>query len=208
MIDETLPSFARVQDLELDPSIRDWVVFPIIFMIMLVGIGRHYTQELLKTDPLMTEQTVNEMRFKQTLAYANIVRRNRGVLNEKVCNVYTKQLQFQLSCIKQLSMFITTETQAFQRRRAKLVRKADKSKEKEKEKEKAVVSTTIVDGRGLLREKVPGAANPMSNPLAMMDAMKGNIVFMVPNFVMMSFVGYFFSGSFSIIVNMNSIKSQ
>ena len=26
---------------------------------------------------------------------------------------------------------------------------------------------------GLLREKVPGPANPMSNPLAMMDMMKG-----------------------------------
>lgn len=34
----------------------------------------------------------------------------------------------------------------------------------------------------------------MSNPLAMMDMMKGNITFMLPNFAMMGFVSYFFSG--------------
>lgn len=49
-------------------------------------------------------------------------------------------------------------------------------------------------GTGLLREKVPGAANPMSNPMQMMDMMKGNMVFMIPNFAMMAFVNYFFSG--------------
>lgn len=47
---------------------------------------------------------------------------------------------------------------------------------------------------GILREKVPGPTNPMSNPMAMVDMMKGNIVFMLPNFAMMAFVGYFFSG--------------
>jgi len=48
---------------------------------------------------------------------------------------------------------------------------------------------------GLLREKVPTATNPMmSNPMGMMDMMKGNIAFMVQNMVMMNFVGYLFSG--------------
>lgn len=48
---------------------------------------------------------------------------------------------------------------------------------------------------GLLREKVPGASNPMmSNPSAMIDMMKGNLTFMLPNIAMMTFVGYFFNG--------------
>lgn len=130
--------------LVLDPSIRDWVVFPIVLMLFLVGIGRQAVQQLLKSDPVITETSVKEMRYKQTLMYANIVQRSGGVLNET----------------------------AFNRRRSHLVRKGD----------------------GLLREKVPGAPNPMSNPLAMVDMMKGNITFMVPNFVMMTFVSYFFTG--------------
>jgi len=49
---------------------------------------------------------------------------------------------------------------------------------------------------GLLREKVPtNPSNPMmSNPNMMMDMMKGNMVNMVPNFALMTFVSYFFSG--------------
>lgn len=113
-------------------------------MLVLVGMGRHYTQALLKSDPPISESSVKEMRFKQTLMYANLLRANGHVLNEK----------------------------AFNRRKTHLTQK------------------TV----GVLREKVPGAANPMSNPLAMIDMMKGNITFMVPNFVMMTFVSYFFTG--------------
>lgn len=47
---------------------------------------------------------------------------------------------------------------------------------------------------GLLREKVPQAANPMSNPMAMMDMMKGQVSYMGTNIGMMSFIGYFYSG--------------
>lgn len=131
-------------DLLLDKSIRDWVIFPIIIMLVLVGMGRHYTHALLKSDPIISESSVNEMRFKQTLMYANVLRSNGHVLSEK----------------------------AFNSRKTHLTQK------------------TV----GLLREKVPGPANPMSNPLAMVDMMKGNITFMVPNFVMMTFVSYFFTG--------------
>jgi hypothetical protein len=47
---------------------------------------------------------------------------------------------------------------------------------------------------GVLREKVPGPTNPMSNPMAMVDMMKGNVTFMLPNIILMAFVGYFFEG--------------
>ena len=47
---------------------------------------------------------------------------------------------------------------------------------------------------GALRAKVKGATNPMSNPQGMIDMMKGNLTFMLPNIVMMGFVSYFFAG--------------
>jgi hypothetical protein len=62
--------------------------------------------------------------------------------------------------------------------------------------------------RGLLREKVTSsAANPMANPSGMLDMMKGNmgsslltyisnppVAFMIPNFLMMGLISYFFAG--------------
>jgi hypothetical protein len=45
-----------------------------------------------------------------------------------------------------------------------------------------------------LREKVAGPANPMSNPTAIVDMLKGNMTSMLPNIAMMSFVNYIFSG--------------
>lgn len=51
-----------------------------------------------------------------------------------------------------------------------------------------------VTTQGLLLEDVPGPSNPMSNPAGMIDMMKGNVVYMVPNIGLMTFVGWFFSG--------------
>lgn len=47
---------------------------------------------------------------------------------------------------------------------------------------------------GLLREKVPQAQNPMSNPMQMVDMMKGQVSFMVTNIGMMNLIGYLYSG--------------
>lgn len=130
--------------LVLDSAIRDWVVLPIVVMVILVGMGRHYAQILLKSTPIVTEGDLIEIRSKQIIQQALRLRLNGRYLN----------------------------SDAFQRRKTYFVRKKT----------------------GLLREKTPPPTNPMSNPLAMMDMMKGNITFMLPNFAMMGFVGYFFSG--------------
>lgn len=128
----------------LDPAIRDWVVIPMVIMLVIVGMGRHYVSSLIKSEPVIKESDLDELRYKQTIMQAARLRGNGKYLNDN----------------------------AFNRRKAYMIRKKT----------------------GVLREKVPGAANPMSNPLAMVDMMKGNIVFMLPNFAMMAFVGYFFSG--------------
>jgi ER membrane protein complex subunit 3 len=128
----------------LDPSIRDWVVLPMVIVVILVGMGRHYVQILMKSNPTITESHIAEIRCKQILQQASRLRVNGSYINPV----------------------------AYQKRKAYFIRKKT----------------------GVLREKAPPPQNPMSNPLAMVDMMKGNITFMLPNFAMMGFVSSFFSG--------------
>eukprot|EP01038_Epipyxis_sp_PR26KG_P008053 gene8053-10911_t len=133
------------EHLLLDPSIRDWVVLPMLIMLVLVGMGRHYVQSLIQTDPIITENDLVSIRHKQILTQTGRLRAFGKLLNDK----------------------------SYLKRKAYYIRKKV----------------------GLLYEKnIPGPANPMSNPMAMVDMMKGNMIYMIPNFAMMGFVGYFFSG--------------
>lgn len=140
----SITSMAVDSLLVLDPSIRDWVVLPMVLVVVLVGMGRHYVQSLIKSTPVYTENDLVEIRCKQTLQQAGRLRAHGKYLNGS----------------------------AFQKRKAYFIKKKT----------------------GVLREKTPPPASPMSNPLAMMDMMKGNITFMLPNFAMMGFVNSFFSG--------------
>jgi len=110
------------------------------FITLFVGIGRHYVQQLIKSnDPA----EVDTIRYKQTAMRAQRLRMAGNYISPD----------------------------AYGMRKAYLASK-----------------------EGLLKEKVPGPPNPMSNPTAMFDMMKGNMTFMLPNMVMMAFVGYFFAG--------------
>ena len=129
------------EHLVLDPQIRDWVVIPMVLMLILVGMGRHYVQQLITTDQQIN---LDEMRHKQTVMRSRRLRVNGSYIHDD----------------------------AFKMRKLYLIQKKT----------------------GVLREKVPGPPNPMTNPMGMMDMMKGNMTFMIPNVVMMAFVGYFFSG--------------
>ena len=128
--------------LVLDPAIRDWVVLPMFFILVLVGLGRHYVHELIKSSDNKIDPV--EMRHRQTSSRASRLRMN--------------------------GCFICDD--AFNMRKLMFIRKKT----------------------GLLKEKVPGPPNPMANPMAMMEMMKGNMTFMIPNIVMMAFVSFFFEG--------------
>eukprot|EP01041_Mallomonas_annulata_P008512 gene8512-17551_t len=127
--------------LVLDPAIRDWVVLPMVLILIFVGMGRHYVQMLIKTDPPMD---LKDIRLRQTAFRAQRLRQNGSYINDEAYNM--RKL-----------FFIRKKT-------------------------------------GLLREKVAGPKNPMSDPSGMADMMKANMTFMLPNVVMMAFVSYFFSG--------------
>lgn len=127
--------------LVLDPAIRDWVVLPMVVIVILVGICRHYVQMLLRPN---MELEIKDIRLQQTIIRSQRLRMNGQYINSDAYNM--RKL-----------FFIKKKT-------------------------------------GILREKVPGPKNPMQDPTAMMDAMKGNMVFMISNFVMMGFVSSFFAG--------------
>jgi ER membrane protein complex subunit 3 len=139
----------------LDPAIRDWVVLPLVAMMILVGIGRHYVQQLMKSDAAVTEDNIAEMKRKQTVARSQKLQSGCHFLDED----------------------------SWKARRGYFNRK----------KPDDALSTRK---EGVLREKdIPAAGNPiMSNPMAMVDMMKGQVTFMVTNMGMMTFCNWFFAG--------------
>ncbi|CAM9466409.1 unnamed protein product [Ectocarpus sp. 12 AP-2014] len=61
------------EHLVLDPAIRDWVVFPLMLMVILVGVLRHNITALLKADKPLDKE---ELSYKQTLTRAKRLRGN------------------------------------------------------------------------------------------------------------------------------------
>lgn len=128
--------------LVLDPAIRDWVVIPLFILMVLVGIGRHYVQQVIKSE---VQIEAADLMRKQTTMRSQKTRMNAGYISKD----------------------------AFDMRRDFFTNK---------------------DHGVLLQKDVPGAPNPMMNPAGMLDGMKGQMTFMIPNAIMMWFVGEFFSG--------------
>jgi hypothetical protein len=58
----------------LDSSIRNWVVIPMVILLLFVGMGRHYVSQLIKSQPLINEDSMKDIRYKQTLMAASRLR--------------------------------------------------------------------------------------------------------------------------------------
>ncbi|KAI0033766.1 transmembrane protein [Vararia minispora EC-137] len=61
-----------VPSLYLDPQIRDWVLFPITIVMILVGILRHYVVQLLQSPPKTLPRPA--LREQRALTRSNILR--------------------------------------------------------------------------------------------------------------------------------------
>eukprot|EP00903_Cladosiphon_okamuranus_P021880 g20115.t1 len=61
------------EHLVLDPAIRDWVVLPLMLMVILVGVLRHNITALLKAEKPLDKE---ELSYKQTLTRAKRLRGN------------------------------------------------------------------------------------------------------------------------------------
>ena len=126
----------------LDPSIRDWVVLPMVAIMILMGLCRHYASVMLKSAQKMD---VEELKQRQVLQRTSRLRMRGGML----------------------------PAESFNARKAYFCAKE----------------------RGLLNQAVKkSGTNPMLNPLGMVDSMKGNLVYMLPNMVMMGIISFFFQG--------------
>ncbi|DAZ96304.1 TPA: hypothetical protein N0F65_008428 [Lagenidium giganteum] len=131
----------------LDPSIRDWVVLPMIIIFGCSAMVRHYVTLILKTEKLAT---IDELRPMNTIKRAQMTRIN--------------------------AKFVSADAFAMR-------------------KHYFTASQKKHGVKGVLREKVKSEAmNQMMNPNSMMEMMKGNMTFMVSNFVMMGLMSYFFGG--------------
>ena len=134
-------------DIILDPSIRDWVVLPMVLVMVLIGLTRHYVQLLLKSKKAMDVDQVQQM---QTVQRSQRVRQNGKFLS---ASAFDMRKHYFCASEKEHGM------------------------------------------KGILREKPKSTAvNPMMNPNGMMDMMKGNMAFMIPNVLMMGLISYFFAG--------------
>lgn len=60
-------------ELTLDPSIRDWVLLPIVLVMVMVGIGRSLAQQLMRSE---TPADVDIMKHQNLLTRARRVREN------------------------------------------------------------------------------------------------------------------------------------
>lgn len=65
-----------IPDLVLDPKLREWVLFPILLVMILVGVLRHYLTILLQSSPKI--ESAKKMRQQQFLSYSQSLRNSAG----------------------------------------------------------------------------------------------------------------------------------
>ncbi|KAI8801139.1 integral membrane protein DUF106-domain-containing protein [Cladochytrium replicatum] len=132
----------------LDPAIRDWVLFPIMIVMVLVGVLRHHATQLMSSMP---KSDLKGVRETQALM--------RGRL------------------LRSLGAF-DIPYPAFQAR-------------------KQYLTTQFATTNYIKSPNQTGPPNPMADPAGMemmMEGMKKNMVMLVPQTVIMSWITFFFSG--------------
>ncbi|KAH7105483.1 transmembrane protein [Auriculariales sp. MPI-PUGE-AT-0066] len=65
---------AQATNLYLDPQIRDWVLFPITIVMILVGVLRHYVTQLLGSTP--QKATRAQIREQRAVARSQVLRQS------------------------------------------------------------------------------------------------------------------------------------
>lgn len=142
-----------VPDLVLDPSLRQWVLFPILFVMILVGILRHYATQLLQPAPKAGDSKT--LREQQFLQYSGNLRANAS--------------------------FIPFES--FQSRQSYLSQQM-----------KAGAYLKDADEK---KNNSGSPPNMLTDPKSMdnmMEMMKGQIMMVVPQTLMMGWINAFFAG--------------
>ncbi|KAK9383989.1 integral membrane protein DUF106-domain-containing protein [Kockiozyma suomiensis] len=146
---------AAAPDLVLDSSLRDWVLFPILLVMILVGILRHYVTQLLQTTPKQLDLLT--IREQQALSRGASLRGNGKFIPQS--SFLSRKLYL---------------TQAFKDGIFLKDQEAFKNKDEPKQPANPLAE--------------PGGMDQMANML------KGNMVMIVPQTLLMSWINFFFSG--------------
>jgi len=164
-----VPVGSQSQNLLLDSSIRDWVVLPLLLIMVMAGLLRHYLSVLLKPSGTKKIPLV-EHRVKNALARASRLRSGgMGFISKEKWE--GRRLYWTGTGI------VGNEFE-----KGYLQEELDWIDEEEEEQ------------RMLKEAKTEDVDDGMPNPMAMMDGMKGQFLFMAQNMVMMQGIGYFFQG--------------
>lgn len=164
-----VPSSLSSQNLLLDSSIRDWVVLPLLIIMIAAGMLRHYVGQLLRGNSAKIPPT--EGRVRGCLTRASRLRGGgSGFLSAGKWEA--RRIYF---CDKE-NGYLKEEIDWVEYGGDEADN--DNGDDETKEKDKGAAA----------------AVDDMPNPMAMMEGMKGNMVFMVQNMVMMQGISYFFQG--------------
>jgi len=164
-----VPASSQSQNLLLDSSIRDWVVLPLLILMIQAGLLRHYLSQLLKPSGAKKIPYV-EHRVKNALSRASRLRSaGMGFVSKQK---WEGRKAYWLGNGSGTEGYLAEELQWID--------------EEEEETKRLAKEKSAENG-----EK---ADDDMPNPMAMMDGMKGQFLFMFQNMIMMQGIGYFFQG--------------
>mmetsp|Transcript_4570 Transcript_4570/g.5293 ORF Transcript_4570/g.5293 Transcript_4570/m.5293 type:complete len:286 (+) Transcript_4570:181-1038(+) len=78
-------------DLVLDPSIRNWVLLPIVYIMVLVGVGRSMAQQLMVSD---NTSDIEIVKHRQLLMRSQRLRANGGFLTPRSFRMRKKYFNY------------------------------------------------------------------------------------------------------------------
>ena len=164
----SIPSGSLSQNILLDSSIRDWVVLPLLILMIEAGLLRHYLSQVLNAAKGKNMPKI-EKRVKSACIRASKLRSGAASFLSR-----SKWEARRLYWTDNETGYFCEELQWV---------------EEEKDREQNGGND---DGGGGESEK--STDSDMPDPMAMMGPMKGQAVFMIQNMVMMQGIAYFFQG--------------
>ncbi|KAI3632075.1 hypothetical protein MIR68_009911 [Amoeboaphelidium protococcarum] len=174
------------QELLLDPQIRDWILFPIMVIMLLIGVLRHYVTQALNAS---SNQKTDLKQIRQhARAYV------RAQLNKREwCRQYILKAKLYSSPAANLLPY-----NRFQMRKTALMNKlTDGSLLLAPPSQPSASSDVTQKQKDDDDQSQTPPLNPMGDPAqmeVMMEGMKKNMVMMVPQMIMMGWISYFFAG--------------
>jgi Integral membrane protein DUF106. len=194
-----IPHSQTSQNILLDSSIRDWVVLPLLIIMVFAGLIRHYLSLVLKSSKVNKIAKV-EHRIKSTLSRSSRLRSGaagyiakhkwQGRIRywtgeEETPDHQTKGGGGGKSNLSSSSSSATATTSGYLREEMQWIEEEEERRAEAKQNN----NTNSGGGEGNNEED-----DDMPDPMAMLGPMKGQAVFMAQNMILMQGIGYFFSG--------------